>query len=84
MLVFSSENLRGNLTLKRNEIVKQVKAQVMEYLRSESFSSRTFVDLVNYIRLNPDSFDEWHKSETAKLFAPLVFRNDKKASGYFF
>jgi len=22
--------------------------------------------------------------ETAKLFAPQVFRNDKKASGYFF
>ena len=25
-----------------------------------------------------------YESETAKLFAPRVFRNEKKASGYFF
>ena len=56
----------------------------MGYLRSGSFNSRRLADIVNYIRLNPESFSEWHKSETAKLFAPPVFRNVKKASGYFF
>lgn len=35
-----------------------------------------------YIRLNPEFFSEWHQSETAKLFAPPVFRNEKKTSGY--
>lgn len=78
------ENLSGDLTEKRSEIVRQVKAQVVSYLRSGSFNSRRLADIVNYIRLNPESFSEWHQSETAKLFAPPVFRNEKKASGYFF
>lgn len=78
------ENLRGVLTEKRSEIVRQVKAQVVDYLRSGSFNSRRLADIVNYIRLNPKFFSEWHQSETAKLFAPPVFRNEKKASGYFF
>lgn len=84
MSALRSENLCGDLTGKRSEIVKQVKAQVVGYLRSGSFNSRRLADIVNYIRLNPESFSEWHKSETAKLFAPPVFRNEKKASGYFF
>lgn len=84
MSALRSENLRGDLTEQRNEIVKQVKAQVVGYLRSGSFNSRRLADIVNYIRLNPESFEEWHKSDTARLFAPPVFRNEKKASGYFF
>lgn len=84
MSALRSENLRGDLTQQRSEIVRQVKAQVVGYLRSGSFNSRRLADIVNYIRLNPEFFSEWHKSETAKLFAPPVFRNEKKASGYFF
>lgn len=84
MSALRSENLRGDLTEKRSEIVRQIKAQVVGYLRSGSFNSRRLADIVNYIRLNPEFFGEWHQSETAKLFAPPVFRNEKKASGYFF
>lgn len=84
MSALRSENLRGDLTEKRSEIVRQVKAQVVGYLRSGSFNSRRLADIVNYIRLNAESFEEWHKSDTARLFAPPVFRNEKKASGYFF
>lgn len=84
MSALRSENLRGDLTEKRSEIVRQVKAQVVGYLRSGSFNSRRLADIVNYIRLNPEFFSEWHQSESAKLFAPPVFRNEKKASGYFF
>ena len=84
MSALRTENLRGDLTEKRSEIVRQVKAQVVGYLRSGSFNSRRLADIVNYIRLNPEFFSEWHQSETAKLFAPPVFRNEKKASGYFF
>ena len=84
MSALRSETLRGDLTEKRSEIVRQVKAQVVGYLRSGSFNSRRLADIVNYIRLNPEFFSEWHQSETAKLFAPPVFRNEKKASGYFF
>ena len=84
MSALRTENLRGDLTEKRSEIVRQVKAQVVGYLRSGSFNSRRLADIVNYIRLNPEFFSEWHQSETAKLFAPPVFRNEKKARGYFF
>ena len=84
MSALRSENLRGDLTEKRSEIVRQVKAQVVGYLRSGSFNSRRLADIVNYIRQNPEFFGDWHQSETAKLFAPPVFRNEKKAHGYFF
>lgn len=84
MSALRSENLRGDLTEKRSEIVRQVKAQVVGYLRSGSFNSRRLADIMNYIRLNPEFFSEWHQSETAKLFAPPLFRNKRKASGYFF
>lgn len=84
MSALRSETLRGDLTEKRSDIVRQVKAQVVGYLRSGSFNSRRLADIVNFIRLNAESFEEWHKSETAKLFAPPVFRNERKASGYFF
>lgn len=84
MAALRSETLRGDLTEKRCEIIRQIKTQVVAFLRSGSFSSRRLADIVNYIRLNPESFSEWHQSETAKLFAPPVFRNERKASGYFF
>ena len=84
MSALRSENLHGDLTSERSEIVRQVKAQVVGYLRGGSFNSRRLADIVNYIRQYPDFFSEWHNSETAKLFAPPVFRNEKKARGYFF
>ena len=84
MSALRSENLRSDLTPKRSEIVRQTQAQIVGYLRSGSFNSRRLADIVNYIRLNESDFVEWHKSDTAKLFAPPIFRNEKKASGYFF
>ena len=84
MSALRAETLRGDLLEERHEIVRQVKAQVVGYLRGGSFNSRRLADIVNYIRQNAESFGEWHKSETAKLFAPPVFRNERKASGYFF
>ena len=65
-------------------IVRFTKVQIVSYLKSGSFNSRRLADIVNYIRLNEESFKEWHRSETAKLFAPPVFRNEKKAKGYWF
>ena len=40
-------------------------------------------DIVEYIRKHPDTF-EWHRSDTARLFSPPVFRNAKEAKGYWF
>lgn len=84
MSALRSENLRGDLTEKRSEIVRQTQAQIVSYLKGGSFNSRRLADMVNYIRLNESDFVDWHQSVTAKLFAPPIFRNDKKASGYFF
>lgn len=84
MSALRAENLRSDLTEKRGMVVRQVKAQIVGYLRVGSFNSRRLADIVNYIRQSEDDFAEWHQSATATLFAPPVFRNDKKASGYFF
>lgn len=84
MSALRSETLRGDLNEKRHEIVRQVKAQVVGYLRGGSVNSRRLADVVNYIRLNESDFKEWHGSKTAELFAPPVFRNRKEAKGYFF
>ena len=84
MSALRSENLRGDLTEKRSVIVRQVKAQIRGYLKSGSVSSRRLADIVNRIRDNKDDFPEWHRSETAKLCAPPVYRNEKKAKGYWF
>ena len=84
MAALRSENLRSALTEKRLAVVRQVKAQIIRYLREGSFSTRRLADIVNVIRQNEQSFKEWHTSETARLFAPPVFKNDKRASGYFF
>ncbi|MCM1297427.1 MAG: hypothetical protein NC311_17960 [Muribaculaceae bacterium] len=84
MSALRSENLRSDLTEKRKMVVRQTQAQIVGYLRAGSFNSRRLADIVNYIRQSQNDFKEWHNSETAKLFAPPVFRNDKKSSGYFF
>lgn len=84
MSALRAENLRSDLTEKRGIVVRQIKAQIVGYLKAGSFNSRRFADIVNYIRLNDSDFEEWHSSDTAKLFAPPIFRNEKKASGYFF
>lgn len=74
----------GDLTQEPSEIIRQIKALVVGYLRSGSFSSRRLADIVNVIRQDTTAFREWHGSDVAKLFAPPVFRNQKKSAGYFF
>lgn len=84
MSALRSENLRSDLTPKRREVVRQVKVQIVGYLTAGTFNTRRLADIVNYIRQDEDEFPEWHNSATAELFEPPVFRNKKKATGYFF
>lgn len=84
MSALRSENLCGNLTEKRSGIVGQIKAQIIGCLKGGAFNARRLADIVNCIRLDEKDFPEWHQSETAKLFTPPVFRNDRNAPGYFF
>ena len=84
LLAVRLENLKGSLTANRKIFVREAKAQIVGNLNGETFNARRLADIVNFIRLNPDDFTEWHNSETAKLFAPPVFKNTKKSKGYFF
>lgn len=84
MSALRSETLRGDLTGKRSEIVSQIKAQIVVYLRGGSFNARRLADIVNVIRQDEYNFPEWHGSDVAQLFSPPVFRNRKNAAGYFF
>ena len=84
MAQLRSENLRGLLSARRKSVVLSIQASIVGYLKGSSFNSRRLADIVNHIRQNADDFSEWHNSETAKLFAPPVFRNKKNAAGYFF
>ncbi len=45
MSALRSENLLGDLTEKRSEIIRQIKAQVVGYLRSGTFNSRRLADI---------------------------------------
>lgn len=84
MSALRTENLHGDLTGKRKTATRQIQAQIVSYLRTGSFNIRRLADIVNLIRLDTENFSEWHRSETATLFEPPVFRNEKKSSGYFF
>ena len=84
MAQLRSENLRGTLSGSRKSVVLGIQSQIVAYLKGGTFNSRRLADTVNYIRQRSDDFHEWHSSETAKLFAPPVFRNVKKSAGYFF
>ena len=64
--------------------VRQIRSQVLRVLRGLPLDVQRLADLVNLIRNNISSFPEWAASDTAKLFAPPVFRNQRRSSGYFF
>ena len=65
-------------------VVACIRWHVVNMIKGEKADHKTLFDTVNYIREDPDSFPEWEKSETAKLFAPPVFINIKDATGYWF
>ena len=79
-----NEVLRKTHTADLARVINAIRGQVVDLLNGGSIRMRDMIDVVNHIRCYPDLFPEWHASETAKLFAPPIFRNDKKSSGYFF
>ena len=84
MVQLRNEVLRRTHTANLSRVINAIRGQVVDLLNGGTIRMRDMIDVVNHIRCNPDLFPEWHASETAKLFAPPVFRNEKKASGYFF
>ena len=79
-----NEVLRKTHTADLARVINAIQGQVVDLLNGGSIRMRDMIDVVNHIRCNPDLFPEWHDSETAKLYAPPIFKNKKEAKGYFF
>ena len=79
-----SEVLRRSHSADTARVVNAIRGQVVDILNGGSIRMRDMIDVVNHIRCNPDLFPEWHDSETAKLYAPPIFRNLKTNKGYWF
>ena len=84
MVRLRNEVLRKTHTADLARVINVIRGQVVDILNGGSIRMRDMIDVVNHIRRFPDLFPEWHASETAKLFAPPVFRNLKTNKGYWF
>ena len=84
MSALRQELFKDNANLKRRKLTELIRSQITDYLLNGSFSSRRLADIVNIVRLDEINFPEWHRSETAELFSPPIFKNKKNAAGYFF
>ena len=84
MVRLRNEVLRKTHTADIARVINAIRGQVVDLLNGGSIRMRDMIDVVNHIRCYPDLFPEWHASETAKLFAPPIFKNKKESRGYFF
>ena len=84
MVRLRNEVLRRTHTADLARVINAIRGQVVDLLNGDSIRMRDMIDVVNHIRRFPDLFPEWHASETAKLFAPPIFKNKKESRGYFF
>ena len=84
MVRLRNEVLRKTHTADLARVINAIRGQVVDILNGGSIRMRDMIDVVNHIRRFPDLFPEWHASETAKLFAPPIFKNKKDSRGYFF
>lgn len=62
----------------------RVRDCVFNELKGEPRNHRMLDRIVNYVRQQPEEYPEWASSDTARLFDPPVFRNEKNSKGYFF
>lgn len=61
-----------------------LRAHVADIIQDRPLRDSALRDIVDYIRRHLDTFPEWHRSATARLFSPPVFRNSKQSPGYWF
>ena len=66
------------------KVIEAVRNLEVAILTDKKPHPQTARDIVNIIRNNPASFQEWHSSATAKLFVPELFTNKKSSGGYWF
>lgn len=78
------ESLTGSPKPNRLRLARALRTYIVERLKGMPPHSRRLPDLVQFIRTHPEDFPEWHASETARLWEPPLFRNQKKSAGYWF
>mgnify|MGYP001027888269 CR=1 FL=1 len=66
------------------KLCEALKGHVADIVMDRPLRDTALRDIVDYIRRHPDTFPEWHRSDTARLFSPPVFRNSKQSPGYWF
>lgn len=76
--------LEGSLSADQRHVVRALRVQVKAALEGKPISTRHMMAVVDFIRTRPEAFPEWAASQTARLFSPPTFQNDKRSSGYFF
>ena len=84
MVRLKNEVLRKTHMADIARVINAIRGQVVDLLNGGSIRMRDMIDVVNHIRRYQNLFPEWHASETAKLFAPPIFKNKKESRGYFF
>ena len=67
-----------------SRIVNRLKPLIVDFIADKPIAQQKIVDIVNFIRNNPEEFPEWHNSDTAKLFSPPKFENKITNKGYWF
>lgn len=65
-------------------LCEALRSHVADIVMDRPLRDTALRDIVDYIRRHPDTFPEWHRSDTARLFSPPVFRNRKQSPGYWF
>lgn len=65
-------------------LIQPLRTIEIDLLQGRPLPYTKLVAIVDYIRKHEDIFPEWQTSDTAKLYTPHAFQNDKKSGGYFF
>lgn len=84
MAALRAESLSDTIKGPRAIAANRMRALVVKAISGNLLPYQLCADVANAIRNDKEHFSEWHGSVTAALFAPPVFRNEKKSAGYFF
>ena len=74
----------SQLSTLNSRLCEALRGHVADIICNRPLRDTALRDIVDYIRRHPDTFPEWHRSDTARLFSPPVFRNSKQSPGYWF
>lgn len=78
------KHVAGVLSPVEFSLVSRLRPVIVSALDGTDLDVARLDSLVDFVRKRPSDFPLWVDSETAQLFRPPVFRNEKGSRGYFF